>query len=628
MAKRERINTHLLLASGEMIPGPQAKYRIEGVLETDGHATVYAARDTTAPWRRIALKEFIPARPEIFERESRVTRQAAAHPLTPAFYEAFSHDGYFYIARELVQGETLASLIPRHQALPRRTILKWAVCLCHALTFLHARRIVRHDLKPSNISVNPRGYPILLDFGGALSFSDREAGTGGDPPEMATAARADVFSLGCLLYEMIAGLPPEPWNPVGPGPDFTGELASRANADPSLVALLARMLAPQKDDRPVSAADLLQELRTFAPPVLLADTHQLNFGPTSEAAPQTVRFRNAGGGQLDARIESHTPWLQFDPPVHQGDIFEAVARVDASRIRDHDQWIHGGLEIISTGADEGDDGPQPDDRWLIDCSVIAPPLDLTRLTAGVRTQERAGAAIVPPTAPRAPEPPPAAPAGRTKGETDIVPKSTVIRLIAAIILLALVIGYVVVHQITGRSEGPAASAPGGNATPPPIAIQPSPPTPLVQTASAGNLLQPTGDAAAWMLEQNSGGVGSLTTEGQTLHVTVSRPGKKYWHVQFYQTPPGLRSGQTYTLTFRAKADSPCDLPVGGSVNYGDFHPIGLTTHFALGRDWKTFSHSFVTQQFTGDNVRLPVFMVGTKPHQYWLTDVVLKKSAR
>ena len=207
-----------------------------------------------------------------------------------------------------------------------------------------------------------------------------------------------------------------------------------------------------------------------------------------------------------------------------------------------------------------------------------------------------------------------------------MPRATVIRLgivLGAIVLLA---GYFLGRQ---RTTPVTASAPPRTAAPAGVTSASVPAssegaTPAQALSSGGNLLRPTDDLKGWHMDLAWGGVGSLAVEDHVLHATVSRPGKKYWHVQFYQTPHGLKEGQAYTLTFQARADSPCDLPVGGSVNFGDYHPIGLTTHFALGRDWKTYSHTFVIHGMANDNNRLPVFMVGTKPHQYWLKDVVLR----
>ena len=232
MAKRKRYEDYMLLAPKEQVPGHNTSYQVDRVAGMGAFAAVYFARDPQMPGRQVALKEFFPARHPreqanllaLFERERTVGMLASPHPLMPTFYEAFHHDGYHYIAQEFIEGATLDEIIFKRHPLPREWTLKWAVSLCEALAFLHSRQVVHHDLKPANIRITPQGHLALLDFGAAQYFGyghdarkpvDLYGTEGYLPPELeadgrwVADVRTDIFALGCILYEMIAGVAPD-----------------------------------------------------------------------------------------------------------------------------------------------------------------------------------------------------------------------------------------------------------------------------------------------------------------------------------------------------------------------------------------------------------------------------------
>lgn len=262
----------MLLAPGEDVPSHHTHYTIESIVGTGAYGAVYIARDINMPGRQIALKEFFPARhprdqaslQALFDRERMVGMQASSHPLMPTFYEAFQNDGNFYIAQEFIVGTTLDAIIVRRHPLPREWILKWSVSLCDALAFLHSRQIIHHDLKPANIRITPQGHLVLLDFGAAQYFgAGREHdkpvelyGTEGYlPPELEADGqwiadiRTDIFALGCILYEMIAGVPPDQEQINQRSMYVTSSLTHRPNADLGLVKLINRAISYNTDHR-------------------------------------------------------------------------------------------------------------------------------------------------------------------------------------------------------------------------------------------------------------------------------------------------------------------------------------------------------------------------------------------
>ena len=212
-------------------------YRISERLGQGGMGVVYAAEDIRLG-RAVALK-FLPENardPQARERLQREARAASAlnHPNICTIYDVGEHEGEYFIAMELLRGETLQQRLWRGP-LPLELALEIGLQLSDALQAAHSKGILHRDLKPSNIFLGEHGQAKLLDFGLARSMrreplagvADRTA-TMMDPhltspgtalgtvaymsPEQARGeeldARSDLFSLGAVLYEMCAGQAP------------------------------------------------------------------------------------------------------------------------------------------------------------------------------------------------------------------------------------------------------------------------------------------------------------------------------------------------------------------------------------------------------------------------------------
>ena len=202
------------------------RYEIERELGAGGMAIVYLARDIKHD-RRVALKVF---RPELasglgaerFLREIQVTAKLS-HPNILPLYDSGEAGGLLFYVMPYVEGETLAALVAREQELPLEQAVQIAREVAEALSVAHSYGIIHRDIKPQNIMLSG-GHAVVADFGIARAVS--EAGTAkltetgmavGTPaymsPEQAAAsehvdARTDVYSLGCVLYEMLVGEPP------------------------------------------------------------------------------------------------------------------------------------------------------------------------------------------------------------------------------------------------------------------------------------------------------------------------------------------------------------------------------------------------------------------------------------
>ncbi len=202
------------------------RYEIERELGQGGMASVYLAEDHKHG-RKVAVKVL---RPEIaavigaerFLAEIRTTANLQ-HPHILPLFDSGEADGYLYYVMPFIDGETLAERLHRERQLGVDDAVRIAREVADALEHAHRSGVIHRDIKPGNILLQ-NGRPMVADFGIALAVSEAGAGrmteTGlslGTPhymsPEQASAdrdltARSDVYSLGCVLYEMLAGQPP------------------------------------------------------------------------------------------------------------------------------------------------------------------------------------------------------------------------------------------------------------------------------------------------------------------------------------------------------------------------------------------------------------------------------------
>jgi beta-lactam-binding protein with PASTA domain/predicted Ser/Thr protein kinase len=264
------------------------RYEIGGVLGRGGMAEVHRGRDLRLG-REVAVKVLRSdlARDPSFQVRFRREAQAAAslnHPAIVAVYDTgedrTTTGATPYIVMEYVEGETLRDVIRREGHLSPERAMSLAADICGALDFSHRNGIVHRDVKPGNVMITPQGTVKVMDFGIARAVSDSAATMTSTAAVIGTAqylspeqargesvdARSDVYSMGCLLYELVTGAPPFSGDsPVAVAYQHVREdarLPSSINPDvpPALDAILMKSMSKNPANRYQSAAEMRNDL--------------------------------------------------------------------------------------------------------------------------------------------------------------------------------------------------------------------------------------------------------------------------------------------------------------------------------------------------------------------------------
>ena len=269
------------------LPRTIDRYRIEGVLGRGAMAVVYAGYDPQIE-REVAIKCLHAgvAADAGYRRRFLVEARAAGHLTHPHIVTLFdvgeTADGQPYLAMERLPGDTLASRVAREGLPPLPVVLELAMQMASALDYAHANGVVHHDIKPENIMLADGWRQAkIADFGIAERRGTRPVGgprdeIGGTPAYMApehlrgepTDARSDLFSLGVVLYWLLAGK--LPWTETADVPRLLDERLQHplpplepldAAAPAILTDIVHTLLAPEASARYQRGAELAEDLR-------------------------------------------------------------------------------------------------------------------------------------------------------------------------------------------------------------------------------------------------------------------------------------------------------------------------------------------------------------------------------
>ncbi len=354
------------------------RYELDGVVGRGGMAEVYRARDLRLD-RVVAIKTLRAdlARDATFQARFRREAQSAAslnHPSIIAVFDTGEDRSTGtpvpYIVMEFVEGKTLREILRQERKLPPERALELTDGILRALDYSHRGGIVHRDIKPANVMITRNGDVKVMDFGIARAMADSAAtmtqtaqviGTAQYlSPEQARGervdARSDLYSTGCVLYELLTGQPP-----------FTGdspvaiayqhvreEPIPPSQLDPSIPpwadAIVLKSMAKDPAMRYQSAAEMRADIQ-----------RALSGMPVESSATQTMAMTNGAYGATQTMVAPNGPAAhqgttalppyeyaptELGTPVAGGPPTQAGGRADRRRARRNNQALKTALWIL------------------------------------------------------------------------------------------------------------------------------------------------------------------------------------------------------------------------------------------------------------------------------------------
>jgi serine/threonine protein kinase len=254
------------------------KYEILRSLGSGGFGSVYLAKDT---WLDIKVAIKVPHKQsaELYKLLKEPRLQAALnHPNIVRMLAAEKEKNVFFMVMEYVKGPTLEKVLEKEKILDCEQALDYAKQIAYGIDHAHKNKIIHRDLRPSNIIISEDGTAKITDFGTSawLNSTPYASTRIGSPPYMApeqflgkASYSSDIYSIGCIFYEMIIGRPPI----FDPDPFKILEKAQQGRVTPprlrnskipkDLDVIIMKALAPKVEDRYQTAADIIRDLSLY-----------------------------------------------------------------------------------------------------------------------------------------------------------------------------------------------------------------------------------------------------------------------------------------------------------------------------------------------------------------------------
>ena len=387
-----------------------ARYRVDRQIGVGGMATVYLARDLKHD-RDVAIKVLKPdlaaaVGADRFLKEIR-TIAHLRHPHILPLFDSGSADGFLFYVMPFIEGESLRNRIRREPRLPVPDVVTILRELADALAYAHAAGIIHRDVKPDNVLISGR-HVFLADFGVAYALAPADGATAtatgmmvGTPAYMApeqiaggtTESRSDIYALGVLAYEVLAGVVPFTGLPqdvvVAQLTRPPAPLSQhRSDVPPPLNDLVMRCLAKNPDDRWRRADDLLPQLEPLASPTTSESVgrraRSVPSALVSGVAAAAIALAIIGGSWYVTRMKRNVapaaltvgkimrvttdPGLELDPAISPDGTAIAYAGGFPGQLRIYVRQIAAGRSVALT--EERTGGSQRAPQWSADGSRI------------------------------------------------------------------------------------------------------------------------------------------------------------------------------------------------------------------------------------------------------------------
>ncbi|MEO7113675.1 MAG: protein kinase [Polyangiaceae bacterium] len=342
---------------GELLGG---RYELLGLLGIGGMGSVYRARDVELD-EMVALKmigrELVssPVILERFRQEVKLARRVT-HRNVARMFDIGEHQKLKFLTMELIDGESLGDLMEREQILSTARLAEICCAICSGLSAAHDAGVVHRDLKPDNVMLAKDGRVVITDFGIARAVESGAKRTSGMPvgtpaymaPEQVEGAddidaRADIYALGVMMFEMAVGKPPfegESMFAVAAARLIHGPPHPQDHKKdvPDVIAkIVVKCMQRRKEDRYSSALDVARAFEALTMPALpsVKQAVSLTTSPVRSGNPSPVS-ETEDGRKLVAVLPFKNSGKEEDAHIAEGlteDLVDSLSMVKGIRVR-------------------------------------------------------------------------------------------------------------------------------------------------------------------------------------------------------------------------------------------------------------------------------------------------------